>query len=514
MKSPARLLAVVVTLAACTDLPNEPSAPRAPALPSAASPAAQGGGGKSALELIEADYASGLLDRNNANLYREQAVSAPGRLPAKYRSAARGKDATYSLVLLAREWGTLSKATQDEILDLRADGLGNLSESIETPHFVLHYTTGGNHAVPAIDDNENGIPDYIEIAAESWEHVWQREIVELRYPSPIGTPAQKLHVYYRDIPYYGATYVENLVLETTTPVALGTASGYFVIENDFVGFPPNDEDVTGLEPIRSGALKVTQAHEFMHAVQFAINVYQSGWLMESHATWAEDIVYDGLNDWHWYINRFLATPDLPLFSRFVYGAAFFQHWLSETYGVDSPRQVWLAARTNTTANAIRTTVFGGGWEPITAFGVVEYTLGLSDFTTDGQSIIPTPSNVIRATHTSFPVVVTVGPSTNKASNRAPWGLGANFIEFVPSESGTLTLQFDGTDGFAWRAVVIATPAKGKGAPSVIPISLNAASVGSVSISGFGTKYQKVTLVPTIAGTDGSAVPYSYGADVK
>ena len=82
MKSPARLLAVVVTLAACTDLPNEPSAPRAPALPSAASPAAQGGGGKSALELIEADYASGLLDRNNANLYREQAVSAPGRLPA------------------------------------------------------------------------------------------------------------------------------------------------------------------------------------------------------------------------------------------------------------------------------------------------------------------------------------------------------------------------------------------------------------------------------------------------
>jgi hypothetical protein len=37
--------------------------------------------------------------------------------------------------------------------------------------------------------------------------------------------------------------------------------------------------------------------------------------MESHATWAEDAVYDGLNDWRWYINRFLSTPDLPLFSR-------------------------------------------------------------------------------------------------------------------------------------------------------------------------------------------------------
>jgi hypothetical protein len=62
--------------------------------------------------------------------------------------------------------------------------------------------------------------------------------------------------------------------------------------------------VTGTETIRTGALKVTQAHEFMHALQFNINVYQSGWLMESHATWAEDAVYDGINDWHWYINRF------------------------------------------------------------------------------------------------------------------------------------------------------------------------------------------------------------------
>ena len=56
---------------------------------------------------------------------------------------------------------------------------------------------------------------------------------------------------------------------------------------------------------------MTQAHEFMHALQFNINVYQSGWLMESHATWAEDAVYDGINDWHWYINRFFAAPELP-----------------------------------------------------------------------------------------------------------------------------------------------------------------------------------------------------------
>jgi hypothetical protein len=302
----------------------------------------------------------------------------------------------------------------------------------------------------------------------------------------------------------------------SSPVPLGTATAFIVVENDFYdGFPPNDEDVTGLETIRSGALKVTQAHEFMHAIQFAINVYQSGWLMESHATWAEDAVYDGLNDWHWYINRFLATADLPLFSRYLYGAAYFQNWLSETYGIDVPRQIWLAARTNTMSDAIRTVAFGGTWEPLRNFAVAEYTLGISDFTTDGPTVIPLPTALpVRAEYEAYPVSVTVGPSTNKVDNRAPWSLGgANFIEFTPAASGTLTLTFDGTDGFAWRAVAVATPKAG-GSPTTLPISLDQGSAGSISISGFGTRWSKVTLVPSIVGTDGSAVPYSYGATVN
>jgi hypothetical protein len=76
-------------------------------------------------------------------------------------------------------------------------------------------------------------------------------------------------------------------------------------------------------------------------------------------------------------------PDLPLFSRYVYGAAYFQNYLSETHGVDAPRQVWLAGRTQSTPDAVRE-VLGGSWEPIVPFGVAEYQLGISDFT-------PTPS---------------------------------------------------------------------------------------------------------------------------
>jgi hypothetical protein len=505
------LAAVILLLAGCND---DPSAPSSPA-PSPASAAGQGRAiGHSSLDLIEDDYATGLLDRENANRYRQYAVSRPAKLPAKYRTTALGKDATYSMVLMAREWNKLSKSTQDEILDIRREGTGNLADTLTTEHFVLHYTRSGNNAVPARDADRNGIPDFIDVAAASWEEVWDREVEQLGYPAPVGTPAAKFHVYYRDFAYYGVTYPENVQLLATSPVALGTASAYIEVENDFAGFPPNDVDVTGQEEVRVGALKVTQAHEFMHASQFNINVYQSGWLFESHATWAEDAVYDGINDWHWYIPFFLSRPDLPLFSRYVYGAAFFQNHLSETRGVDAPRRVWLAARTQTTPDAVRQ-VLGGSWDAIVPFAPAQNLLSISDYTTDpASSVVPAPTVRIRATHTSYPVDVRVPASTNREANLAPWGLGANFIRFeAGSAKGTLRVTFDGDDGPPWRAVLILEPKAG-GAASVVPMTLGAGAAGAVSVSAFGTRWSRATLAPTIAGTVGAEVPFSYGAAIE
>lgn len=157
----------------------------------------------------------------------------------------------------------------------------------------------------------------------------------------------------------------------------------------------------------------------------------------------------------------------------------------------------------------------GTWEPLRNFAVAEYTLGISDFTTDGPTVIPLPTALpIRAEHDTYPVSVVVGPSTKKVANEAPWALGgANYVEFTPAGSGTLTLTFDGADGFDWRAMAVATPKNG-GAPTTFSIVLDATSAGSITITGFGTRWSKVTLVPTIVGTDGSAVTYAYGATVN
>jgi hypothetical protein len=248
----------------------------------------------------------------------------------------------------------------------------------------------------------------------------------------------------------------------------------------------------------------------MHALQFNINVYQSGWLMESHATWAEDAVYDGVNDWHWYINRFFAAPSLPIFNRYVYGSAFFQNWLSENYGVDAPRRVWQAAKSMSAADAIESVVFGGSWNPMADFAADQIALRISDFTSDATSSIqPVPARLLRATHDSYPVDVTVPDATKQQPNGAPYGLGANYVAFVPgASSSSLTLSFDGNDGYEWRASAIVY---GNGGPSVVPISLDKGSAGSVVISGFGRQVSKVVLAATIADRGAVQVPFRYGA---
>ena len=515
------LVAGALLLAACRDEPTAPM--RAESSTPRLAPGSNGNGsggakGPSSLELIEDDYAVGLLDKENANRYREYAVSAPAKLPRKYRSSERGKDATYSMVQLAREWESLSEATKKEIRDLRGNGFGNLKQTRETAHFVLHYTTQGDWAVPTVDADRNGHPDFIDASAKSWEEVYAREVGQLGYPAPKltttadGTMSNKFHVYFKDMPYYGYCVPENVEFAPVNGFPSGTASAWIVVENDFYGFPRNDEDVTGLETVRTGALKVTQAHEFMHALQFNINVYQSGWLMESHATWAEDAVYDDINDWHWYINSFFNTARLPIFNRYVYGAAYFQNWLSERYGVNAPRQIWEAAKSMSAADEIKQVAFGGTWNPMETFASDQVRMQISDFLPgESSSVQPNPARLLRTTHSTYPVSVAIPAATKHAANGAPYGLGSNYVEFTPgTASGALTLSFDGTDGYAWRASAIVYAG---GASTVLPISLSGGSAGSVVVDDFGSGVTRVLLAVTIADREGVQVPYSYGASV-
>ena len=103
---------------------------------------------------------------------------------------------------------------------------------------------------------------------------------------------------------------------------------YCVLDNDYAGFPSHT-------PLQN--LQVTAAHEYYHATQFAYDIADDGWFLEATATWAEDELYDDVNDNVQYLRRSPITiPGRPMDKFedggvFHYGVWIFFRYLTERY---------------------------------------------------------------------------------------------------------------------------------------------------------------------------------------
>ena len=127
--------------------------------------------------------------------------------------------------------------------------------------FSIHYVTEGVDAVPNEDANENGIPDFVEWAAGAADSSYQLQVNELGYPDPIPN-GTSYDIYLKDLSSYGAYGLTNTSRSGIFACGANTSSTCIYSENDFVGYPANDSDNEA-----RGALEVTIAHEFKHAIQ-------------------------------------------------------------------------------------------------------------------------------------------------------------------------------------------------------------------------------------------------------
>ena len=238
------------------------------------------------------------------------------------------RDATLTLLELWRQQGGLSAADQkvaDELL-ARPDE----DDSTCTPGNCYHWATTGPHAVDDTDDDGNGIPDYVDTVIETVDGVRQAYVTAgYRTPRADGVAGgnAKTDIYLED------TGAESLYGYCTSdqpipnPPPSYDAWAYCVLDNDYDSgqFPTN----TPLEN-----LQVTAAHEYFHAVQFAYDAFEDGWFMEATATWAEDELYDDVDDNLQYLpNSPLTKPGRPLDSFSdggeQYGAWIFFRFLTE-----------------------------------------------------------------------------------------------------------------------------------------------------------------------------------------
>jgi hypothetical protein len=201
-------------------------------------------------------------------------------------------------------------------------------KSICKGHFCVHYVSPTPKA-------------WAETTWQTLEHVWAVEVPMMKREPlsdhgsadpDVENPDDRLDVYLQDLGaqgYYGYCTPDN-------GAAGRQVAAYCSLDDDFA------RSQYGAAPMNS--LRVTAAHEFFHTLQFAADVTEATWFMEGSATWAEDVVYNDINDNYQYLTSSpIRHPRTPLDysgGLFPYGSFIFFKFASQRGGNAMVRRFW------------------------------------------------------------------------------------------------------------------------------------------------------------------------------
>jgi len=295
-------------------------------------------------ERMQKEVDDGVISESEALYYEALRMADPGRLPERYRKIEMVPEKCgFGLIYRIRSnWNKFTELQRAVLRPLmeRPD----LPESFisESGRFKIHYTTSGVNSVPDDDEDLSGVPDYVEEAARAMDFSYSVEVEQLGYNPPLNdrnVDGKEWDVYLKDIGegYYGWTSIDTRI--STNPY---TWTGYIIIDNDLTGLPTSSLD----------ALRVTAAHEFFHMIQMGYNARDEngdGWFdeifyMEASSVWMEDVVYDDINDYYYYLPIFFKYNNLVFNLSYgirMYGLAIWNHFLQKRMGgPEIVRQIW------------------------------------------------------------------------------------------------------------------------------------------------------------------------------
>lgn len=217
----------------------------------------------------------------------------------------------------------------------------------------IHYATLGSDAVmnPTTDLNSDGIPDYVNKIADIADSVWELEVNQMGYKAPPsdgvngGDSLKDIYIKGLSSMLYGQTDYESQVS------ALSYTS-FITIDNDYDFWPYNlSSDMNR----RLDAARVTIAHEFFHTIHYGLDAteyethsgydYVPWW--EMTATWMEEMAYDNVNDYYYYLPYYYKAPwyglqyaVYPGGTVHQYGCVVWPLYLSERFDPSIIRAVW------------------------------------------------------------------------------------------------------------------------------------------------------------------------------
>ncbi len=307
--------ALSLMTAATSSATDERSAPEAPAARQLAAQHADRALTR-ARDLLSGPESTNARTRADATLaLRDLFASVPDLSPSERRQA-----------------GSVLARPTDGANDPYGDGYTVAAKRTCKGNFCLHWVPSTADAPPSMA--------WVDKNLKTMNQVWHHEVGKLDYRKPVSDGGRggnkKFDVYLKDVGSQGL--YGYCAPERRKPGTRFLASGFCVLDNDFAqaqfGAPPVD------------SLRVTAAHEFFHAVQFAYDFGEDHWFMEATATWMEERFADGVNDNRQYLpygQVRQASTSLDVFDPQgfnQYGNWPFFEFLSTRYGNGVVRSIW------------------------------------------------------------------------------------------------------------------------------------------------------------------------------
>lgn len=349
------------------------------------------------MRALEEEFENGSIDLDHYILYKALGTFKSEKISKKSFSLSSISDSsslnlrkcgTPVLLEIKGYWDQLSPETKQQLewITLRPTEPGGDYPSFEqhklpqlyfTEHFVIHYTKGddGGSALDApdlSDSNNNGVPDYIEDVGRYFEDAYEFSISRGFEPPVDDSPKRNddfnsnpdsrydIFVYNLGSGFYGVTYAEQYP---------NTPSYSFISVNSDYNWALDNDDPEGYI---KGALKITAAHEFHHAIQFSYDVNEEAWWYEATSTYFEDEIYPQVNDNYNFIGKYFNSGNYQYFEHIdqyslnefngwhEYGSFIFVKKLSEDMGDDIVRKIWEECRNNNGISAINKVLINAG----------------------------------------------------------------------------------------------------------------------------------------------------------
>jgi len=406
--------------------------------------------------------------------------------------------------------------------------------TLKTPHFKFHYTTTGPDAVLSPDISPfNGVPDLVDICAESYEEAYRTEISQMGYIAPYDDfwiddngGDERYDVYMFSGPWLGFTMPEFPTAVQSTAIVTPFYFGMNSRMYEFLGASEGERYA-----------QTTCVHEFFHSVQFAYNLYMPRWYMEASSTWIERIVYDGSrhgypNGNDYYNNQLVywfRHPDwsLTLFDGWhEYGDVIWNIFLTEYYDVDIVQDIFEDLSEGTYRELVnfydaftsRGTSLSVAFKEFTLWNYFTHDRHDDRFYSYGFDYPPVAIHLDNI-HQEYPVRMELD------SEQAPENLGARYIRFLPSPGqDTLSIKVDGsditdTDGLqsldiwgmrGWGAKLV-IHRKGKEPKPDEIFLFRTSQEGQRNFTDFGTDIEEVVLILSNLHPDLDTQSVSYTA---